>query len=80
MDGSAAFKKQKYINAAVSITAEMTAAAKKFASVIIYGIGNEYNIAHSEALAFFERLASTVLENDCNKLVGFAKLYGKLEI
>ena len=72
------FKRAEYVDAAVSMTEEMVGAAKRFASVIIYGIGNECNTDHPEAYSFFETLSSAVRKDDGTRLVGYASLYGKV--
>lgn len=74
------FKKAEYVDAAVSMTEEMVNAAKKFASVIIYGIGNECNTDHPEAYPFFERLSSSVRASDDTRLIGYASLYGRVGV
>ena len=70
------FKQQEFVDVAVSMTREMVEAATAYASVIIYGIGNECNVTHPEALAFFEKIAATVKEHDKTRLIGYASLYG----
>ncbi len=70
------FKQQDFVDVAVNMTEEMITGAKEFASVVIYGIGNECNTDHPEALPFFEKLNETVRRNDNTRLVGYASLYG----
>lgn len=70
------FKQQAFVDAAVSMTREMVEAAAAYASVVIYGIGNECNVTHPEALPFFEKIAATVKECDKTRLIGYASLYG----
>lgn len=70
------FKRKEFVDVAVSMTREMVEAAASFASVVIFGIGNECNVAHPEALAFFEKIAATVKEYDKTRLLSYASLYG----
>lgn len=70
------FKQQEFVDVAVSMTREMVEAATAYASVVIYGIGNECNVTHPEALPFFEKIAQTVKDSDKTRLIGYASLYG----
>ena len=70
------FKRPDFIEVAVSMTKEMIKGARRFASVILYGIGNECNVNHPEAVPFFETIAKTVKDEDSTRLVGYASLYG----
>lgn len=70
------FSQQEFVDVAVSMTEEMIRGARQFASVIIYGIGNECNTEHPEARSFFETIAQTVRKADSTRSVGFAVLYG----
>lgn len=70
------FKRKEFVDVAVSMTREMVEAAASYASVVIYGIGNECNVAHPEALPFFEKIAETIKEYDQTRLIGYASLYG----
>ena len=62
---------------AESMSREMIFGARRFASVGIYGIGNECNTEHPEALPFFERIARTLRECDNTRPLGYASLYGQ---
>jgi len=77
-DVNTVFKQPDFVNAAVSMTREMVTAAKRFASVVIYGIGNECNTEHSEALPFFETVAGTIRSIDETRAIGYASLYGQM--
>ncbi len=72
------FSQQEFIDAAVSMTEEMISGGRRFASVIIWGIGNECNTEHPEALPFFEKVAETVRNADSTRVIGYASLYGKV--
>ena len=72
------FAQPEFINVAISMTQEMIADARRFASVVIYGIGNECNTLHPEAVPFFEILSSTVRDTDPTRPVGYAALYGQI--
>lgn len=54
----------------------MIVGAHRFACVVIYGIGNECNTDHPEAIPFFEKISDTVRKTDGTRLVGYASLYG----
>ena len=69
------FSDPEFIDAAVSMTKEMVNDAKGYASVVIFGIGNECNVKHPEAMPFFEKIAETVRENDSTRLAGYAALF-----
>lgn len=69
------FKRQDFVDVAVSMTEEMVKGARPFASVIIYGIGNECNTDHAEAIPFFEKISKTVRQADGTRLVGYASFY-----
>ncbi len=72
------FKQEDFIEVAVSMTEEMIKGAKKFASVAIYGIGNECNTDHPESVPFFEKISDTVRKSDSSRPVGYATLYGQI--
>ena len=72
------FARQDFVDVAVSMTREMVQAARRFASVAIYGIGNECNVEHPEAMPFCEKIAATVREQDSTKLISYATLYGQV--
>ena len=72
------FKQPDYVENAVNMTKEMIFSARQFASVVIYGIGNECNTRHPEALPFFTALADTIRAEDTTRLVGYASYYGKV--
>ena len=71
------FKQEDFVSVAVSMTVEMIKGARRFASVAIYGIGNECNIEHPEAVPFFEKISDTVRKCDASRPVGYASLYGQ---
>ncbi len=73
------FKQRDFVDVAVSMTEEMITGARQYASVIIYGIGNECNTKHPEALPFFTKIANTVRNSDSTRLVGYASLYGEFD-
>jgi beta-glucuronidase len=72
------FSMPDFVDAAVSMTKEMIRAARRYASVVIWGIGNECNVFHPEARAFFETVVKTVREEDTTRLIGYASLYGQV--
>lgn len=72
------FSRREFVDAAVSMTREMIYDARRYASVILYGIGNECNVCHPEARPFFSLLAQTVRELDPTRLVAYASLYGQV--
>jgi len=72
------FQQQPFIDVAVSMTEEMIHGARRFASVVFYGIGNECNTDHPEAIPFFETISNTVRQADSTRLVGYASLYGQV--
>jgi len=72
------FKRKEFVDSAVNMTKEMIDGARRYASVIIYGIGNECNTDHPESVEFFEKLSSTVRKADSSRLVGYATLYGQI--
>ena len=71
-----AFARQDSVDMAYSMAEEMIFAARRHPSVVIYGIGNECNVEHPEAIDFFRGLAKLVRDKDGTRLVGFAALYG----
>jgi len=71
------FGQQEMADAAVSMTQEMVLAAQTYACVAIYGIGNECNTDHPEAVPFFERISAAVRALDNTRPIGFASLYGR---
>lgn len=72
------FSRPEYVEAAVSMTREMITDARRYASVILYGIGNECNVEHPEARPFFSLLSETVRKSDATRLIGYASLYGQV--
>lgn len=72
------FSRPEFVDNALSMTKEMIDVARKYASVVIWGIGNECNVFHPEARAFFEQVAKTVRIEDATRLVGYASLYGQV--
>lgn len=74
-DVNTVFKQEDFVSVAVSMTEEMIHGERQFASVVIYGIGNECNLEHPEALPFFETIAQTVRRTDPTRSVGYAALY-----
>lgn len=70
------FARKEFIDVAVSMTEEMIFCARRFASVVIYGIGNECNTMHPETVPFFEKISDVVRKSDNTRLVGYASLYG----
>ena len=70
------FSQKDFIDVAVSMTEEMVFGARRFASVIIYGIGNECNTMHPESVPFFEKISGTIRKSDNTRLLGYASLYG----
>ena len=71
------FKQRAFVDVAVQMTKEMIKGARRFASVVIYGIGNECNTEHPEARPFFEKISKTVKKTDDSRLLGYASLYGQ---
>ena len=72
------FCQQEFVDTAVRMTEEMVFGARRFASVVIYGIGNECNTEHPEALPFFEKIAAAVWTQDRTRPIGYASLYGQI--
>jgi len=72
------FAQPDFVSVARSMTEEMISGARQYASVIVYGIGNECNVNHPEALPFFTLLSQTVRKMDDTRLVGYASLYGQV--
>lgn len=70
------FSRPEFMENAKNMLREMIAVARRFACVAIYGIGNECNVEHPEAMSFFRGLAAVVRETDSTRLVGYAALYG----
>lgn len=70
------FKRGEFVDVALSMTREMVLAAASYASVVIYGIGNECNVAHPEALDFFEKVSKAIRECDGTRVLGYASLFG----
>lgn len=73
------FKRQEFVDVAVSMTEEMIYGARQYASVVFYGIGNECTVSHPEARDFFKTLSDTVRGLDRTRLVGYASFYGLAE-
>ena len=69
------FKRQNFVDVAVSMTEEMVKGARPFASVILYGIGNECNTDHIEAIPFFEKISETIRKADNTRVIGYASFY-----
>ncbi len=71
-----AFAREDSVAVARSMTREMIAVARRHPCVAVYGIGNECNVEHPEAPAFFRGLAEIARGEDGTRLVGYAALYG----
>lgn len=72
------FSQPDFVENAANMVKEMIFGARQFASVVIYGIGNECNTEHPEALPFFTLLAETARKEDATRLMGYASLYGQI--
>lgn len=72
------FARKEMVDAAVSMTREMIKGARQYASVIIYGIGNECNTDHPEAYKFFEKIADITILEDNTRILGYASLFGQV--
>lgn len=70
------FAQPAYVENACMMIREMIDAAKEYACIAIYSIGNECGVEHPEAEPFFRLMAETVRQYDNTKLVGYACLYG----
>lgn len=71
-----AFARKDFVEVAYQMTEEMITVARRHSSVVIYGIGNECNVEHPEAIPFFRELAGLVRAKDNTRLLGYAALYG----
>lgn len=69
------FSRPEWVENAKQMIGEMIVNSRRFASVAIYGIGNECNVSHSEAMPFFKSLATLSKKLDPTRPTGYAALY-----
>ncbi len=69
------FKRKEHVEIARQMTREMIEGAREHASVAVYGIGNECNVEHREALPFFRSIAALIRQEDPTRPLGYAALY-----
>ncbi len=70
------FSRPDSVETARGMMREMISSARRFAGVAFYGIGNECNVEHPEAMPFFRELSAIARAADPTRLIGFAALYG----
>jgi beta-glucuronidase len=77
-ESNTAFVNPHSIHLAEQMITEMIHTAFNHPSVAIYGIGNECNVSHPEALPFFKNLIEIVRHTDSSRLISYAALYGNV--